>query len=140
MDGSAIPNLITVGATTPRNDKSLVAPFSNYGRKTVDVFAPGSAIYSTTPGSQYENLSGTSMAAPVVSGIAAVLKSYFPKLTYADLKRIIEKSALVYHTQVTRPESTDMVDFATLSKTGGIANLYEAVKLASAEEAGKKAN
>ncbi|WP_234734270.1 S8 family peptidase [Tellurirhabdus bombi] len=140
MDGSAIPNLITVGATTPRNDKGLVAPFSNYGRKTVDVFAPGSAIYSTTPGSQYENLSGTSMAAPVVAGVAAVLKSYFPKLNYADLKRIIEKSAIVYHTQVIRPESTELVDFADLSKTGAVVNLYEAIKLASAEEAGKKAN
>ncbi|GAB3265678.1 S8 family peptidase [Larkinella harenae] len=135
MDGSAIPNLITVGATTSKNNENLVAPFSNYGRKTVDVFAPGMAIYSTTPKNGYDNLSGTSMAAPVVTGIAAVLKSYFPKLTYSDLKRIIEKSAVAQNRKVLRPESTDLVDFADLSKTGAIVNLYEAVKLAQAEEA-----
>ena len=135
MDGSAIPNLITVGAITSKNNESLVAPFSNYGRKTVDVFAPGMAIYSTTPRNGYDNLSGTSMAAPVVSGIAAVLKSYFPKLPYSDLKRIIEKSAVVQNRQVLRPESTDLVNFTDLSKTGAIVNLYEAVKLAEAEEA-----
>ena len=135
IDGSAIPNMITVGATTYKNDKTLVAPFSNYGRKTVDVFAPGMGIYSTTPHGQYETLSGTSMAAPVVTGVAAVLKSYFPKLTYADLKRIIEQSATVNHTQVVRPESEDVVNFMELSKTGAIVNLYEAVKMAQAEEA-----
>ena len=135
MDGSAIPNLITVGAITSKNNEGLVAPFSNYGRKTVDVFAPGMTIYSTTPGNEYDNLSGTSMAAPVVTGIAAVLKSYFPKLTYSDLKRIIEKSAIVQNRQVLRPESNDMVNFTDLSKTGAIVNLYEAVKLAEAEEA-----
>ncbi|MRS60645.1 S8 family peptidase [Larkinella terrae] len=135
MDGTAIPNLITVGAITAKNNEGMVASFSNYGRKTVDVFAPGAAIYSTTPSNGYDNLSGTSMAAPVVTGIAAVLKSYFPKLTYADLKRIIEKSAVVQNRQVLRPESNDLVDFAELSKTGAIVNLYEAVKLAEAEEA-----
>lgn len=135
MDGSAIPNLITVGAITSKNNENLVAPFSNYGRKTVDVFAPGMTIFSTTPSNGYDNLSGTSMAAPVVTGIAAVLKSYFPKLTYTDLKRIIEKSAVVQNRRVLRPESTDLVDFSDLSKTGAIVNLYEAVKLAQAEEA-----
>ncbi|GAB3321105.1 S8 family peptidase [Larkinella ripae] len=135
MDGSAIPNLITVGAITSKNDENLVASFSNYGRKTVDVFAPGMAIYSTTPKNGYDNLSGTSMAAPVVTGIAAVLKSYFPKLTSTDIKRIIEKSAVVQNRKVLRPESTNLVDFSDLSKTGAIVNLYEAVKLAQAEEA-----
>lgn len=135
IDGSAIPNLITVGAITAKNDEHLVASFSNYGRKTVDVFAPGMAIYSTTPKNGYDNLSGTSMAAPVVTGIAAVLKSYFPKLTYADLKRIIEKSAVVQNRKVLRPESEELVNFTDLSKTGAIVNLYEAVKLAQAEEA-----
>lgn len=138
IDGNAIPNLITVGATTQHGDKSLVAPFSNYGQKTVDVFAPGMSIYSTTPGSHYESLSGTSMAAPVVSGIAAVLKSYFPKLTYSDIKRIIEKSATVTKLQVVRPESEDMVNFTDLSKTGAIVNLYDAVKMAQMEESGAK--
>ncbi len=137
MDGSAIPNLITVGASARTNDKKLVASFSNYGKQSVDVFAPGNDIYSTVPGSLYKNNSGTSMASPVVAGVAAVLKSYFPKLTFADLKRIIETSATVYHTPVTRPESETVVDFATLSRTGGIVNVYEAVKMALAEETRK---
>lgn len=136
MDGKAIPNMITVGASAKTNDKDLVASFSNYGPHSVDVFAPGLNIYATVPGNKYESLSGTSMASPVVTGVAAVLKSYFPKLTYADLKRIIEQSATPYHTKVRRPESDQLVDFTTLSKTGGVVNLYEAVKLALAQEAG----
>jgi subtilisin family serine protease len=136
IDGSAIPNVITVGASAEPNTADLVASFSNYGKQNVDVFAPGKDIYSTVPGSKYENNSGTSMASPVVAGVAAVLKSYFPKLTYADIKRIIMQSATPYATKVTKPESTDTVAFATLSKTGGIVNLYEAVKMAIAQEAG----
>lgn len=139
MDGKEIPNVITVGASAEPNTADLVASFSNYGKQTVDVFAPGKDIYSTVPqGSKYENNSGTSMASPVVAGVAAVLKSYFPKLTYADIKRIILQSATPYTTKVRKPETTDTVDFATLSKTGGIVNLYEAVKLALAQEAGVK--
>ncbi|WP_201723598.1 S8 family peptidase [Spirosoma sp. 209] len=136
LDGKEIPNVITVGASAEPNTNDLVASFSNYGKQTVDVFAPGKDIYSTVPGSKYENNSGTSMASPVVAGVAAVLKSYFPKLTYADLKRIIMQSATPYSTKVRKPETSDSVDFASLSKTGGIVNLYEAVKLAMAQEAG----
>lgn len=134
IDGSAIPNVITVGASARPNNGDLIASFSNYGKQNVDVFAPGKDIYSTVPGSKYENNSGTSMASPVVAGVAAVLKSYFPKLTYADIKRIILQSATPYSTKVTRPESNDTVSFSSLSKTGGIVNLYEAVKLALAQE------
>ncbi|MBD2756212.1 S8 family peptidase [Spirosoma validum] len=134
IDGASIPNVITVGASARRNNADLVASFSNYGKKTVDVFAPGRDIYSTVPGSKYENNSGTSMASPVVTGVAAVLKSYFPKLTYADIKRIILQSVTPYSVKVLRPESDVQVDFASLSKTGGVVNLYEAVKLALAQE------
>ncbi|UOQ70593.1 S8 family peptidase [Hymenobacter cellulosilyticus] len=134
LSGKDIPNLITVGASARTNDESLAASFSNYGRGTVDVFAPGMAILSTTPGSDYAEMSGTSMAAPVVAGVAAVLKTYFPQLTPADLKRIILQSAVPCHTQVRQPGSKQLVDFATLSKTGAIVNLYEALKLARAEQ------
>ena len=135
MDGTTIPNVITVGASGRTNNGDLVASFSNYGKNTVDVFAPGKDIYSTVPGSKYENNSGTSMASPVVTGVAAVLKSYFPKLTYADIKRIITQSVTPYSTKVKRPESEVTVSLADLSKTGGVVNLYEAVKLALAQEA-----
>ncbi|UOQ74597.1 S8 family serine peptidase [Hymenobacter cellulosilyticus] len=77
LSGTAYPNFLTVGASGSTNDAQLTANFSNYGKK-VDVFAPGVAIYSTMPGSKYGNESGTSMAAPTVAGVAAVLKSYFP--------------------------------------------------------------
>lgn len=77
-------------------------------------------------------MSGTSMATPVVAGSAAVLKTYFPQLTPADLKRIILASAAPWHTQVLKPGTKELVDFATLSRTGGVVNLYEAVRLASA--------
>ena len=138
-DGMLIPNVITVGASAEPNTSDLIASFSNYGKKNVDVFAPGKDIYSTVPGSKYENNSGTSMASPVVAGVAAVLKSYFPKLTYADIKRIIVQSATPYTTKVRRPESEDTVDFSTLSQRGGIVNLYDAVKMAMAMESGKGA-
>ena len=136
MDGKEIPNVITVGASAETNNSELIASFSNYGKSTVDVFAPGKDIYSTVPNGKYENNSGTSMASPVVAGVAAVLKSYFPKLTYADIKRIIMQSATPYQTKVRRPESTDTVAFSTLSKTGGVVNLYDAVKMALAMEPG----
>jgi len=96
----------------------------------VDVFAPGVAIYSSTPRDTYATYSGTSMATPVVAGVAAVLKAYFPQLTAVQLKQIILKSAVPYHTQVLKPGTKTMVDFATLSRTGGIVNLYAAVKMA----------
>ncbi|RSK36176.1 S8 family peptidase [Hymenobacter metallilatus] len=130
QNGQPVPNMITVGASARTNDETLAADFSNYGKLRVDVFAPGNQIYSTLPGSQYGNLSGTSMAAPVVTGIAATLKSYFPQLTAAQLKRIILASAQPVHTQVRQPGTNKLVDFSTLSRTGGIVNLYRAVLLA----------
>jgi len=135
LNGQTIPNLITVGASARTNDEHLVASFSNYGRQLVDVFAPGVDIISTYPNNQYHPGSGTSMATPVVAGVAAVLKTYFPQLTPAELKRIILASAVPYHTQVLLPGTKQHVDFATLSRTGGVVNLYEAVRLASAAPA-----
>ena len=134
LSGQEAPNLITVGASDRSNDSSLVAVFSNFGQRTVDVFAPGVMIQSTTPTNEYGPDSGTSMATPVVAGIAAVLKTYFSNLKPADLKRIILQSAVAYHTPVLKPGTRQKVNFATLSKTGGIVNLYEAMKLAMAEQ------
>ena len=130
LNGAAVPNLLTVGASGPQDNARLPADFSNYSKRGVDVFAPGVGIVSTLPGSTYGPESGTSMAAPVTAGVAAVLKSYFPKLTATDLKRIIMQSAQVHHTKVQVPGTKKEVDFSTLSVTGGIVDLYEAVKLA----------
>ena len=84
-------NWITVGASTMQKGAMLPAFFSNYGRKTVDIFAPGHEIYSLKPGNQYEANSGTSMAAPMVTGLAALLKSYYPELTAVQVIDIIVK-------------------------------------------------
>jgi subtilisin family serine protease len=137
LNGQDIPNQITVGASSRLNTPELPAKFSNYGQQTVDVFAPGVDIYSATPGNTYATYSGTSMAAPVVAGVAAVLKSYYPQLTPAQLKQIIMQSATQYHLNVQKPGTKKLVDFTTLSRSGGIVNLYEAVKLADQQMAAK---
>ncbi len=83
--GFAIANIISVAALD-RTDK--LASFSNYGATSVHLGAPGVDIYSTTSDSDssYDTYDGTSMAAPHVSGVAALVKSKFPSLTVAELK------------------------------------------------------
>ena len=76
-------NILTVAATNARDQLTF---FSNYGLVSVDVGAPGSGIYSTTPNNTYRRLSGTSMSAPHVSGAAAVVWSHFPNETYQQIK------------------------------------------------------
>jgi cell wall-associated protease len=129
-NGEKADNFITVGASGA-SDRSLVANFSNYGKTTVDIFAPGVDIYSTIPGNEYEQESGTSMASPVVAGIAALIWSYYPKLTYKQVKYCIEKSATPINTLVTKPGTYKKVPFSSLSRTGGIVNAYKALQLAA---------
>jgi subtilisin family serine protease len=123
-------NWITVGASGPTS-KDLVASFSNYG-KDVDVFSPGVEIYSTLPGGdQYGNQQGTSMASPVTAGIAALILSYYPELSAKQIKYVIEKSVTPVSTvKVSKPGSEDEVMLSDISRTGGIVNAYEAIKLA----------
>jgi cell wall-associated protease len=124
-------NIITVGASGDKKNGGLTASFSNYGIKEVDVFAPGVNINSTIPGGDtYGNASGTSMACPVVAGVAALLLEYYPTLTAVQLKEAIEKSAVVSKEKVNNPETKEKVLLSTLSKTGGFLNAYEAVKYA----------
>ncbi len=127
-------NYITVGASTdPRFKGDWVADFSNYGNKTVNVFAPGEKIYSTLPGgNKYGNQQGTSMAAPVVSGLAALIWSYFPNLTAQQVKEAIENTASKVEVAVNRPGSKDDTKLSEISSSGGIINAYEAVKYAEA--------
>ena len=124
-------NVITVGASGDKKNGGLTASFSNYGKKEVDVFAPGVNIYSTLPGgNNYGNLSGTSMACPVVAGTAALLLEYYPTLTAVQLKEAIEKSAVAPKEKVNNPETKEKVSLSELSKTGGFVNAYEAMKYA----------
>lgn len=132
ISGGKASNLIVVGASAEPSSGSQVASFSNYGKKNVDVFSPGAKIYSTLPGgNNYGNLSGTSMACPLVAGIAALTLEYFPTLTAKQLKYVIEKSAVQPKEDVNKPGTEEKVPMSELSKTGGIVNAYEAVKLAS---------
>ena len=124
-------NIITVGAGGDLKNGGLTASFSNYGKKEVDVFAPGVNIHSTIPGgNNYGDASGTSMACPVVAGVAALLLEYYPKLTALQLKEAIEKSAVASKEKVNNPQTKEKVLLSELSKTGGFLNAYEAVKYA----------
>lgn len=143
LDGTIAANWIEVGASSMNNNKELCADFSNYGIKNVDFFAPGVDIYSTMPENKYKSQSGTSMAAPVTTGVASVLKSYFPELTAAQIKEILMKSVVKLEKKtVYLPLSSDdergkpgKVKFGQLSVTGGLVNLYNAVKIAQTEYA-----
>lgn len=131
-DGKRATNWITVGASGDPKAGGIVASFSNYGKKEVDVFAPGVQIYSSLPGgNKYGNLDGTSMASPVVAGLAAFVLSYYPNLTPQQLKYVIEKSAGKPESMVTNPETKKEVPLSDLSTTGGLVNAYEAIKLAA---------
>lgn len=134
-DGGVASSYIVVGASGPTDDKTLKASFSNYGKTTVDVFAPGVQIFSTVPDSKYEAYDGTSMASPVVAGLAALIRSYYPKLTAVQVKDIILKSVVkVNHNVDVEAEegaAPKSVPFADLCITGGIVNAYNALKLAA---------
>ncbi|MEO9531551.1 MAG: S8 family serine peptidase [Crocinitomicaceae bacterium] len=116
----------------------LAASFSNYSKEHVDIYAPGLEIYSTVPQSEYYVTQGTSMACPMVSGLAALLKSYFPDLTMFEIRDIILKSVTDVSEIETRiPGGKEVVKFGNLCETGGIANVYAAVEMAIALEASK---
>jgi subtilisin family serine protease len=133
---------LEVGASSWQGGEAMVAPFSNYGPKTVDVFAPGVDIYSSVTGGKYQRESGTSMAAPVVTGLAALIMSYYPELTAAEVRQVILDSATRYPTAVVRLPSSDSqgastAAFGELSTTGGIVNAYSALKLAAERSAAR---
>lgn len=139
-DGSGrASNVITVGASGDKKNGGYTASFSNYGQSEVDVFAPGVSIYSTIPGGNtYGNASGTSMACPVVSGIAALVWSHYPNLTAKQVKEVIEKSAVVSTEDVKKPGTDEMISLSKLCRTGAFANAYEAVKYAATMSVKKK--
>jgi subtilisin family serine protease len=125
-------NFITVGASRGGPDSLLAAGFSNYGKKEVDLFAPGVNVYSSVPGNKYESYSGTSMASPVVAGVAALIMEYYPTLSARQVKYVLENSVLKLSGYQVRIPGTKMkADFATLSKSQGIVNAYSALRLAA---------
>lgn len=140
IDNTRPSNWLTVGASGDPKAGGITAGFSNYGKKEVDVFAPGVKIYSTVPGGNtYQNLQGTSMASPVVAGLAAFILEYYPNLSPAQVKMVIEKSSSQLTEKVKNPETGEMVPLSDISKSGGVVNAYEAIKLASTLKGDRKA-
>ncbi len=137
-------NYISIGAMSSNYNENLVADFSNYGKRNVDIFAPGVQIYSTIPENEYEFFNGTSMAAPSTAGVAALIRSYYPKLTAKQVKHIIMNSGTKIDLEVIKPGSFSQdnpkgvkVPFSELSVTGRIVNAYNALKMADRMVNGK---
>ena len=143
IDGTVAPNFITVGATAENRDDFFVADFSNYGRKNVDLFAPGVDMVSLYPENKYNSGSGTSFSGPVVSGVAALVWSYYPELKASEIKDILLQSVTRYeklkvHYPTDEGKKNKMVKFKRLSLSGGTVNAYNAMLLAEKTVSGKR--
>jgi cell wall-associated protease len=126
-----VDNFINVASISKRTDSTMVSSFSNYGKQNVDIFAPGEEIYVALPDNQYRFDSGTSLAAPMVSGTAALIWLYYPELTVQEVKKIILESGVTIDKMVVKPgTTTEMVHFSELCKSGKILNTYNAMKMA----------
>lgn len=124
-------HLLTIGASTREHEENLAARFSNYGKNEVDIFAPGYEIYNTFPDDKYQAIAGTSMAAPMVAGVAALVKGYFPSLTMAEVRQIILDSGDYFgDTYQKVPGKDELVKFDNLSRYGKVVNAKAAVLLA----------
>jgi subtilisin family serine protease len=133
-----VDNVITIGAMTRNYNEDLVASFSNYGKLNVDLFAPGLEIYSTVPKNEYLSIQGTSMAAPEVAGVAALIRSYYPELSASQVKRILMNSGIKVDLDVKLPGGEGkLVPFSDLSVSGRVLNAYNALKMADSMVSGK---
>jgi cell wall-associated protease len=121
-------NYLNIGAST--SDSTLLGSFSNYGKQTVDFFAPGVDIFTANLNHLYIKDSGTSFASPLVAKIAALLWSYYPTFTYQQIKYCLEKSVKPINKSVYVNSLNKKVPFDELSRMGGIVNAYEAFKIA----------
>lgn len=126
-----VRNWLDVGALSFTMDEDLVASFSNYGKKSVDIFSPGVRIYSTAPENKYEFADGTSMASPVIAGVAALIRSYYPKLSSKQVIKAILKNGTESDQKVNRPGSGEKVTLSQLCKTGSYVNATKALEAAS---------
>jgi len=125
-------NFLTVGALNYKYGGELVANFSNYGKSSVDVFGPGVKIWSTTPLNTYEFLQGTSMASPNVAGVAAMIRSHYPKLSAKQVKQVLMDSGISTKSSVVLggdPSNTNTLP--NISTSGKMVNMYNALIMAS---------
>ncbi len=138
IDGKEFTDtMITIGALNYEYNENLVASFSNYGKNNVDLFSPGVQIYATVPENKYKFLDGTSMAAPEVAGVAALIRAYFPTLKAREVKQILMESGLVPTVKEVlvggrgEEQEAKRMLFSELSKSGKIVNAYNAIILAA---------
>ena len=132
IDGKEIvSNFLTVGAVGSSYNEKQVASFSNFGSVNVDVFAPGSKIWSSVPKGKYEYYSGTSMAAPNAAGVAAIIRSFYPQLKAWQVKKILVNSGMPLYPTVENPKTGGLVNPKSLSRSGKMINLYNALIYAS---------
>lgn len=125
-------NYISVGALDPDYGASMVADYSNYGKLNVDLFAPGTAIYTPSPDNEYDLIDGTSFASPAVAGIAALIRSQYPSLTASQVKQVLLESGLSSPQKViVGGDQNRVMPFNQLSKSGKMANAFNALILAS---------
>ncbi len=131
-------NVITVGALDPKYGSEMVASYSNYGAINVDVFAPGTDIYSTIPNNKYEFMPGTSMASPAVAGVAALIRSQYPSLSASQVKKIILESGLsTKATVILGGDASKNKTLDKISTSGKIVNAYNAMIMARTMATGK---
>ena len=138
LDGKEAKNWLEIGASSAGTGAEFVGSFSNFGKKQVDLFAPGVDIYSTYPGNTYKDESGTSMASPITAGVAALVLSYFPELTAIELKNVLRSSTRKFDGLEVQKPGGGRTLFSNLSNTGGLVNAYEAVKMAQDLKAQKQ--
>ena len=113
-----VPTWVEIGALNWKSGDKRVANFSNYGKKNVDLFSPGVQLYSTIPGNEYGNASGTSMASPAAAGVAAIIRSYYPELSATQVKDIMIKSVIKQDGEVSKPgSSTEKVKFSNIKSS-----------------------
>ena len=131
-----VSNFLQIGALNYEYGEKMIAAFSNYGSKNVDVYAPGVKIYATIPGGKYKYLEGTSMASPNAAGVAALIRSYYPNLKASQVKDIIMKSGTPVDNMVNVGENAEKRNFKEASVSGKIVNAFNALK--KAEEISKE--
>ncbi|HVU94706.1 MAG TPA: S8 family serine peptidase [Puia sp.] len=133
-DGGEAGAWIVVGASGPNDDSTLKASFSNYGKTAVDVFAPGVQICSTIPGSRYAYYDGANTASPVVAGLAALIREYYPALNANQVKDVILRSVVKVDHPILlfKGGCATHVPFSELCRSGGIVNACNALEQAAA--------
>jgi cell wall-associated protease len=124
-------NMLTIGALNKVYGEGMVANFSNFGSFNVDIFAPGDEIYASIPNNKYKYLQGTSMASPNVAGVATLIRSYYPKLSAKQVKKIIMDSGTPLPENVKLGETADKKSATESCKSGKIVNAYNALLMAA---------